>query len=327
MRTWFKEKGSRMRVPVLLGALVLALAACNSQLQLTQPRAEPASQIEGGAPVPASVFDVPVTRVMRQAAPYRDFGPHDAAVREFIMQATALYAQEHVHKEVRLDAKQVPSFGVYANQTMYQDLRMPANPQPKKVAAVLFAPTMFGPGDDCIEAVNVYLPKAQPEVWAWDWCESVSRQPAVTLKVDKTFVSTYIRTASNGLPEYAVETLLGRDGKTWNMALYNRSTRKWDTIYQTSGSRKTSGFPYGPRGWDMYEMYSGVNTATNIAAGCDPNSAPIGSNGLAISFDPTSRKFTRAAPGNAGIGRFQDFHCPNLRYHMLTKFSDWNVTD
>jgi hypothetical protein len=60
--------------------LTFALVACGSQTSSGLPgNGSPAGGDLVEQPAPASAFDVPATRVMHPVAPYRDFGPHDAA--------------------------------------------------------------------------------------------------------------------------------------------------------------------------------------------------------------------------------------------------------
>ena len=326
-----------MKQPVTVStmrALCLALPLCAVTVAFAPAHA--AATTFAFPARPASVFDIARGHVLPVPPAYHDFGPHDLAVRAFrlgrerdqlvtwLTGGAVTYYGEHVHKEIELDHT-VPTYGVYSNQTIYPNLREVANPDPN-YPLVLFTPTMFGPGTDCIEAVTTYLPMEEPEIWAWDWCRNISN-PAVTLEVDQSFMSTYTATMPNGLVEYTVETLLGSDGKTWNMVLYNYVTKSWVTVYQTSGTRTAGGFPFRERGWDMYEMYSPVDEETNVAVGCAPTHSAIGSDGVAISFDRTSQTFTPASPSNARIGRDQHFHCPDLVWNIVTDFSDWNVTD
>jgi hypothetical protein len=148
----------------------------------------------------------------------------------------------------------------------------------------LYAPTFFGPGADCIEAVTL-TQDTQNQVWAWNWC---TRDPTVyaIVKVDRRFKTNYIRLMPDGFPEYTVETILASDGVTWDMVLYNYKTKQWDVIFQVSGPR-AAGYGLGDEGWNFFETYATVtNGKANV---CKRFAGPIVADQISISFDPSGQ--------------------------------------
>ena len=141
------------------------------------------------------------------------------------------------------------------------------------------------------------MQNAIPQIWAWDWC-AANPEPYAMVEVDRKFVMNYVRRMPDKLPKYSVETVLGSDGVTWNMVLYNYRKKRWDIVYQTSGPRNPS-YGLGQQGWNFFETYTNVNNSetnanakNNVSNVCNQFAGPIGAEDISLSPDGTT--FTRS---------------------------------
>ena len=198
------------------------------------------------------------------------------------------------------------TFGAYANHVVYPKQREPGSPN--SGGGFLYAPTMFGPGNDCIEATTV-VQNADPQVWAWDWC-AANPNPYAVVVVNHKFKKNYIRKMPDKLKEFSVETILASDGVTWDMALYNYSTKQWDVIYQTSGPRNPN-YGLGQQGWDFFETYTNV-VGSGMSDVCTPFPGPIASDQISISFD--DQTFTPITASDSQPLQFNSFHCTHFSF-------------
>ncbi|MBD5655043.1 MAG: hypothetical protein IAI50_07645, partial [Candidatus Eremiobacteraeota bacterium] len=243
-----------MSIAVLLltiGASAAALARSSVALATDEVIASPAR--------PASARELPPSRVQLTAditygAADRSAVASFRASRQFGFMRSFASPQSVVHagEGYYLLGTSTTTFGAYANETVYPMQREPGSPNS---SGFLYAPTMFGPGADCIEAVTVVQNRA-PQVWAWDWC-AANPDPYAVIDVDAKFKKNYIRKMPDKLTEYTVETILAADGVTWDMALYNYTAKKWEIIYQTSGKRNAN-YGLGQQGWNFFETYTNV---------------------------------------------------------------------
>ena len=222
---------------------------------------------------------------------------------------------EHAGQGYYLLGTATTTFGAYANETVYPKQREPGSPN--QGGGFLYAPTMFGPGADCIEAVTVVQNQA-PQVWAWDWC-SANPNPYAVVNVTEKFRKNYIRKMPDGLREYSVETILASDGVTWDMALHNYMTKKWDIIYQTSGTRN-SNYGLGQQGWNFFETYTNVNNG--ISDVCNPFPAAIAADDISLSFD--DKTFTAVTSANTRPLQFADFYCAHFTF-STPKADEWQM--
>jgi hypothetical protein len=206
------------------------------------------------------------------------------------------------------------TLGAYANHTVYRKMREPGDPL-KNTFGFLYAPTFFGPGADCIEAVTV-VQSALPQVWAWDWC-SASPNPYAIVNVDRKFATSYIRKMPDKLPKYTVETVLASDGVTWDMVLYNYRKKSWDIVYQTSGARNPS-YGLGQEGWDFFETYTNVNGSVSDV--CNPFPGPIGAEN--ISLTANGKTFVPIGASNEQPLQFDSFFCSQFQF-STPKLDEW----
>ncbi len=224
---------------------------------------------------------------------------------------------EHAGEGYYLDGTSSNTYGAYANHVVYPRQREPGNPSSSGSGGFLYAPTMFGPGADCIEATTV-VQDAYPQVWAWDWC-SAYPDPYAVVVVDGRFKRNYIRTMTDGLTEFTVETILASDGVTWDMALYNYKTQQWDIIYQTSGSRNPN-YGLGEQGWDFFETYTDVENG--ISDVCNKFPGPIASDEISLSFDDET--FTPITSGDSTHLKFNSFYCSRFGFSTPQTY-EWEM--
>src|SRR5580704_20283 len=251
-----------LRIVRLIGCAAVFVAGTCAASTAASLSFDPDDVFEPAFPArPASVRELPPSRVRIHAdVTYGIADPHAVAAFKAGRLGIALRSGTfgsntvvHAGQGFYLDGTSSDSYGVYANHTVYPKMREPGNPNGG--AGFLYAPTFFGPGADCIEAVTV-TQNAEPQVWAWDWC-AANPNPYAIVNVDKTFKKSYIRLMPDGYPEYTVETILASDGVTWDMNLYNYKTKQWDIIYQTSGARNPN-YGLGQQGWNFFETYTNV---------------------------------------------------------------------
>jgi hypothetical protein len=274
---------------------------------------------------PASVFDVPPSRVARLdivANGTADSGAV-AAFRAIRLGATRGFSPgvvDHAGQGFYMAGTSTNSFGAYANHTMYAALREPGSPSGG--SGFLYAPTMFGPGADCIEAVTVFRNNV-PQIWAWDWCAAMPN-PYKVIDVTPKFVNAFVRTMTDGLPEFTVETILAQDGKTWDMALYNYAKKRWFIAYQTSGKRNPN-YGLGELGWNFFETYTNVLPGHNSDVCRSFGAGPISADQISISFDRTGKTFTLITPSDSTPLSFSSFHCPKFAFSVPQANWDWQM--
>jgi hypothetical protein len=205
------------------------------------------------------------------------------------------------------------TLGAYANHTIYSKMREPGDPLKMEVGW-LYAPTFFGPGADCIEVTTV-VQNQIPQVWAWDWCAAIPN-PYAVVEVDQKFVMNYVRRMPDNLPEYTVETVLGSDGVTWSMVLYNYRKKAWDVVYQTSGARSNG---LGELGWSFFETYmyvnnnqTFVNAKNNVSNICNRFPGPIAAEDISLSSD--GQTFVPINSSDSYQSPVNDFYCSHFLF-------------
>lgn len=122
----------------------------------------------------------------------------------------------------------------------------------------LYAPTMKAP-NSCIEMVTAYNGGNTPQVWAWDWCDSID--VAKSVNIDSTFIANYT-VKKNGLDSYLGKLeQTNASNNTWSAQLFNVRTQKWDTLFTQSGSDQGD----TNRSWNIFELYTNgpANTSAN----------------------------------------------------------------
>lgn len=188
---------------------------------------------------------------------------------------------------------------------------------------VLYAPTMDPPENSCIEVVTVHNHKVA-QVWAWDWCSTIA--PAAIVSMNASFLATYTTTV-NGQPAYTVKDVqTSTSPNTWTAYLFNQTTQAWDTLFTSSGNSQT-GLPYG---WDMFEFYSGLNTATGHTDVCDDlakSGITITSTSLQVLNGTTWHPATAAdSPWRPSAQPHpSNYKCPNIHFTTLVPTSAWSV--
>ncbi|GAB3165770.1 hypothetical protein GCM10027258_89030 [Amycolatopsis stemonae] len=186
---------------------------------------------------------------------------------------------------------------------------------------VVYAPTMKPTGHSCVEVVTAYGLGEAAQVWAWDWCRSVS--PAKVVPIDSAFLATYTSTVG-GHPAYTVQEVK-TTGTSWTASLYNVKTGAWDTLFTQSGSDQSS----LNEGWDIFELYSTRNPATGNAYYCsDARGAVFESSSLKLRV---AGHWVDASPTNSPLRptanpRPADYDCPTLRFEVPSPNSHWRVT-
>ncbi|WP_410567368.1 carbohydrate-binding protein [Amycolatopsis sp. cmx-4-61] len=207
--------------------------------------------------------------------------------------------------------------GVVVTQSITPGLRI------SNTSDVVYAPTMKPTGHSCIEVVTAYGLGEAAQVWAWDWCRSVS--PAKVVPIDSAFLATYTSTV-NGHPAYTVqEVRTSSSGNSWTASLRNVKTGAWDTLFSQSGSDQSS----LNEGWDIFELYSTRNPATGNAYYCsDARGAVFESSSLQLRI---AGRWVDASPSNSPLRptanpRPADYDCSTLRFDVPSPNSTWRVT-
>ncbi|SFW85801.1 carbohydrate-binding protein [Amycolatopsis australiensis] len=207
--------------------------------------------------------------------------------------------------------------GLMVTQSVTPSLRL-SNPDD-----VVYAPTTKPTGHSCIEVVTAYGLGEAAQVWAWDWCRSVS--PAKVVPIDSAFLATYTSTV-DGHPAYTVQEVRTRaTGNSWTASLYNVKTGAWDTLFAQSGSDQSS----LDEGWDIFELYSTRDPATGNAYYCsDARGAVFESSSLQLRI---AGHWVNASPANSPLRptanpRPSDYDCPTLRFEVPAPNSAWRVT-
>ncbi|WP_018680631.1 hypothetical protein [Actinokineospora enzanensis] len=188
---------------------------------------------------------------------------------------------------------------------------------------VVYAPTMKPTGHSCIEVVTAYGLGQGAQVWAWDWCKSVS--PAKVVQIDSSFLSNYTTTV-NGHPAYTVqEVRTNASSNTWVAQLQNVKTGAWDALFTQSGSDQST----LNEGWDIFEIYATHNNSTGRAYYCNDARGTV--------FESSSIKlriggqWVAATQSNSPLRptatpRPADYDCPTLKFENVTANSHWRVT-
>jgi hypothetical protein len=187
---------------------------------------------------------------------------------------------------------------------------------------VVYAPTALPSGGSCMEMTTAYTSDG-PVLWAWNWCggnDGVGK----LVTIDASFLSTYTTTV-NGQAAYSTEIRqTNASNNTWSSYLYNYQTHAWDIFYTSSGSYDLGETNFG---WDMFEIYSTTNPATNTAWYCSSMAGKrFEASGIAISLDGSS--FSTATSANSySYGNpppsGTEFDCPALSFTMVQANNDW----
>jgi len=181
----------------------------------------------------------------------RDLGHLTDAHRELrgLMPGTATYgvrAQTHPAQGTSLKSG---NYGACATQSISTNLTV------RSSSTTIYSPTMYPPGNSCIELVTVYVTNERA-VGAWDWCNGVTFRKEVPL--DSNFVSTYTDGASN----YTARVYrTAASGNSWTAYLLNYRTNAWDSFYTSRGTSQTG----RDTGWVIDEEYSDINGSTASA--------------------------------------------------------------
>lgn len=127
----------------------------------------------------------------------------------------------------------------------------------------VYAPTAIPAGGACMEMTTAYTPDGAL-LWAWDWCggrDTVGK----AVPMDAGFLATYTTTV-NGHPAYSEDIhQTDSSSNTWTTYLYNYQTHAWDSFYTSSGTYDIPEYAFG---WDMFEVYTSVNSSTGAGYYC-----------------------------------------------------------
>ncbi|MEY9912889.1 hypothetical protein ABIA35_009156 [Catenulispora sp. MAP12-49] len=209
--------------------------------------------------------------------------------------------------------------GGMATQSVDPNLRL------SNSADVLYAPTMTPANNSCIEVVTVHT-TTTPQVWAWDWCNSIA--PGAEVDVDSSFLSNYTTTVNGRIAYTQKNVQTNKSTNTWTAYLYNVRTGAWDTLFTSSGTDQ-SGLSYG---WDMFEFYSSTNPSTGNTYVCgDLAKAKETIESSNVQVD-TASGWAPSGPGNStwqpsASPNPSSYKCPKMVFHIVTNNSDWTVYD
>lgn len=200
----------------------------------------------------------------------------------------------------------------YADQTIYPNLIFPPGSK-----SYLYAPTMLGANQACIEVVTAYS-SGPPAVWTWNWCTIAGPNPARAFVVNSSFVSKYVRDLGSGIGEYTVQTSQLADGKTWVAKLFNYKSGFWDELYRSSGTSMSDG---GSTGWDFFEEHAEIESH-NQSDYCPLLPPLFESTNVQISFD---RKTFSKLSSEGRLLNENALTCDRLQFNIPDQFSHWTV--
>jgi hypothetical protein len=206
--------------------------------------------------------------------------------------------------------------GTMATQSVSSTLRLSNSND------VLYAPTMTPADNSCIEVVTVHT-TGTPQIWAWDWCNSIA--PGAEVDVDSSFIADYTTTV-NGRTAYTTKDVqTDASTNTWTAYLWNYATSSWDTLFTSSGTDQ-SGLSYG---WDMFEFYSTVKSGKVAICGDLASSGVsiessslqiLGSNGTWSLADSADSSWSPSADPNPA-----SYDCPDMKFDTVDNNYDWIV--
>ncbi|MCP2270263.1 carbohydrate-binding protein [Actinokineospora diospyrosa] len=289
-----------MRLFPLLCAAALAVAVCPAAA--ASPTAPAAAEVPGLTGAAAATAAGPAADKFRQLRTARA--------------ANAAAAQKHTFwgPEPQLSTG---ADGMVATHSVVPALRL------SNRSDVVYAPTMKPTSHSCIEVVTAYGLGQAPQLWAWDWCKSVS--PAKVVPIDTAFLGKYTTTV-NGRPAYTIQVLrTNASTNSWTASLYNNTTRAWDALFTQSGSDKST----LNEGWDIFEIYATHNNSTGSAYYCgDARGAVFESTSVQLRING---QWTPATAANSPLRptatpRPADYDCPTLKFQVTTPNSGWRVT-
>jgi hypothetical protein len=177
----------------------------------------------------------------------------------------------------------------------------------------LYMPTMY-PNDSCIEVTTAYFFGSRA-VAAWDWCQAIRFVAQVA--INKSFVDTY--TVNGNYTTQIVRT--NASDNEWTAYLYNYTTSRWDTLFTQSGTGQTGLV----EGWDIYELYSNLQSNGQSYACVDLKKRRVESQDIQVEIGSTWNLADPAHAGNDYDVPLANFHCSSLHYQMLTPFSHWKA--
>jgi hypothetical protein len=292
------------------GAAVLTRVASDVENTITFPAAPatrtqlPRSRVRPNADVTWGQADPRAVAAFRAARMFGALRSHGIPPMEV-----------HAGQGYGLTGTAADTLGAYANHTIYPNMREPGDPLKGEVGW-LYAPTFFGPGADCIEVTTV-IQNQIPQVWAWDWC-AATPNPYAVVEVNQKFVMNYVRRMPDKLPKYTVETVLGSDGVTWSMVLYNYRKKAWDVVYQTSGARNPK-YGLGEMGWSFFETYMNVNSSEtnanakyNVSNICNQFPGPIAAEDISLSSD--GQTFVPIDSSDSYPSPVNNFYCSHFLF-------------
>ncbi|MFI5916084.1 cellulose binding domain-containing protein [Dactylosporangium sp. NPDC051541] len=185
---------------------------------------------------------------------------------------------------------------------------------------VVYSPTVMSPGGACMEMTTAYT-SSGPVLWAWDWCGG---NPGVgkLVNIDANFLATYT-TSVNGYAAYRTDVhKTNASNNQWTGYLYNYKTSAWDTFYVDSGAYDLDSPGFG---WDIFEIYSERNPATNQAWYCGSMSGrKFEASSIEINLNGTwqaatsGNSFPSSTSANGSL-----LDCPALTFTMVTANSHW----
>jgi hypothetical protein len=191
---------------------------------------------------------------------------------------------------------------------------------------VLYAPTMTPANGSCIEVVTVHT-TSTPQIWAWDWCNSIA--PGAEVTVNSAFVAKYTTTV-NGRTVYTQKNVqTNKSSNTWTSYLYDYETKAWDTLFTSSGTDQ-SGLSYG---WDMFEFYSSTNPSTGDTYVCDDIAkAGLVVESSSVEIETAANTWTLANASNStwmpsASPNPTSYKCPKMVFTIVTNNSDWTVSE
>lgn len=180
--------------------------------------------------------------------------------------------------------------------------------------STVYVPTLYPASGACIEVSTRYV-QGTRDVAAWDWCGSINF--AASVRIDEDFVAKY--TKADAYRVRIVQT--DSASNTWTASLYNVQKGVWDTLFTSGGTSQG-----GAGGWDIYELYSGVDAGGDSYVCGDLHDTPFEASAIMVLADG---QWAPASPDNADTHYDQpsdNFDCPGHQYQLVNEYDHWRAT-
>jgi hypothetical protein len=204
-------------------------------------------------------------------------------------------------------------WGVYPNETIYgaeASQQVDSFTLPSSSGDTIYSPTLDPSNISCIEVTTVYVAGAD-YVGAWNWCASSPGWGVLTADNTSSFQANYT-TVTSGRRFYTFQDIqTNASTNQWTAYLYNYSTGKWDTFFQ---SANTSRLSQSGGGWDIDEVYTTYDASTLSGTYCNQIGSADWESTLVTYLIGGSWVAASPANANASYPSGLDIGCPAAHF-------------